>query len=499
MPIAPTTAGQLKGFVDHNGVLAFTGVQYATAKRYERPQPVPSWSGVKPAQVYGPLPLIPEQTAIGADEFVWPHRYGIQAEDSMYLNLWTPSLSNSARRPVMIFIHGGSFNNGSAQEAIAYEGGNLAQYGDVVVITINHRLNVLGYLDLSSFGDAYKNTSNLGQFDLIAALQWVKANVANFGGDPANVTIFGQSGGCRKVQSLMHMPAAEGLFSKAIGHSSVYNPITKEQATRIAQLTVEKLGLTRATIDQIKTVDYRTLLAAGVAALTDAGREYNMSFSGWNVNIDNETLFADYPNFAKSIPYMQGTVFGEAANNNLSLIAQGINKNNWTTAETDSYLAKRFGNDGPAIKAEFTKLFPEKKPQDAFFYDNSRREATLNFLVDKARSGTAPVYNYLFAYEAPVNGGVIPFHCVELMYVFHNVGLRELTKATGGTAETFKMQDTVATAWLNFAKTGNPSQPGLEWKPFDAATKTGTMIFEGDPSPRFAALDDSNLLRLIGK
>ncbi|AEF85072.1 para-nitroBenzyl esterase (pnb carboxy-esterase)(intracellular esterase b) (pnbce) [Treponema primitia ZAS-2] len=495
MPIVKVSGGQLKGFVEGDGTLAFTGVRYAVAERFGKPQPVPAWQGIKPAQVYGPIPMVPEQTAVGYDEFVWPHRYYIQSEDCQYLNLWTQTLSSSAKKPVMIFIHGGSFNNGSAMEAVSYEGGNLSKFGDVVVITVNHRINVLGYLDLSSFGDAYKDTTNLGQLDLIAALQWVQENVAQFGGDPNNVTIFGQSGGCRKVQSLLHMPAAEGLFSKAIGHSSIYNPITQEQANRIGQLTVQKLGLTAATLDQIKTIDYRTLLAAGVYALGEAGKEYGISFSGWNVSIDNVTLLATYPEFAKSIPFIQGTVFSEAANNNLNLIAQGINKNTWTAAETDQYLAKRFGSDAAAVKAAFTGLFPEKKPQDAFFYDIGRRGPTLDYLVEKAQSGSAPVYNYLFAFEAPVNGGVLPFHCSELTYVFHNVNLREVTRATGGTVDVYKMQDVMAQAWINFARTGNPSQPGLEWKPFDPATKTGTLVF--DTNSRFAPLDDQNLRQIM--
>jgi para-nitrobenzyl esterase len=492
MPVARTKAGQLKGFVDHNGVLAFNGIQYAEVpERYARPLPVKPWTGVKPAQVYGPVSLIPERTAVSANEFAYPHRYGIQAETCQFLNVWTPALTG--QRPVMIYFHGGYFNTGSAQAAVAYEGGNLAQYGDVVVVTVNHRLNVLGYLNLTSFGDQYKDTANLGQYDLIAALQWVKENIANFGGDPGNVLIFGQSGGCRKVQYLMHMPDAQGLFHKAIGHSSVYNPISQAQADWIARLTVQNLGLTAETLDQIKTVNYRTLLAAGEKALTDAGREFGIGLGGWNATLDEKTHLSTYPEFAKSMPYMQGTVFSEIDNANHSLIAKGINKNDWTAAQTDQYIPKRFGSDAAAVKAEFVRLFPEKKTQDILFYDVGRRSAALEFLADKAKTGTAPVYNYLFTFEAPANGGVTASHSLELLYVFHNVGLREVTKATGGTADCCKVQDTVAAAWINFARNGSP---GGDWKPFDPNTKTGTMIF--DTNSRFAALDDANLRRLMG-
>jgi para-nitrobenzyl esterase len=270
--------------------------------------------------------------------------------------------------------------------------------------------------------------------------------------------------------------------------------MTKEQANRVGQLTAQKLGLTQATIGQIKTIDYRALLNAGLAAFADASKEFGTALA-WNVSIDDDVLLVDYPDWAKSTPYMQGTVFSEAANNNMNLIAQGINKNNWTPAEVDSYLAKRFGNDAEAIKTEFTGLFPEKKPQDAYFYDIGRRGPTLEYLVDKAKTGTAPVYNYLFTFEAPANGGITAFHCSELAYVFHNVSLREITKATGGTADCYKVQNAIARAWVNFATNGNPSQPGLEWKPFDPDTKTGTMIF--DTNSRFAPLDDQKLQQLI--
>ncbi|WP_052299746.1 carboxylesterase/lipase family protein [Treponema primitia] len=496
MPIVKVAGGQLKGFVEGDGTLAFTGIRYAVAERFGKPQPVPAWQGIKPAQVYGPNAKIPVQTAVGGDEFAWPHRYYIESEDCQYLNIWTQSLSSSADKPVMVFIHGGGFNNGSAIEAVAYEGGNLSKFGDVVVVTVNHRLNVLGYLDLSGFGDAYKETANLGQLDLVAALQWVKDNIAQFGGNPNNVTIFGQSGGSQKVQVLMHMPAAKGLFVRAIGHSGAYTILTKQQADRVGQLTVQKLGLTQATIDQIKTIDYNTLLAAGVAALADAGKELNVSLS-WRAVADNNVVQDNYPDWANTMPFMQGSVFSEITNHNLPLIDQGIYKNDWTTAETDSYLTKRFGSDAAAIKDEFTKLFPEKKPQDVFFYDIGRfRRPSQDHLADKAKTATAPVYTYLFVFEAPANGGITAFHCSELIYVFHNVGLREITKATGGTADVYKMQDIMAQAWVNFATNGNPSQPGLDWKPYDPIARTGTMIF--DANSRFVPFNDSKLQELMG-
>jgi para-nitrobenzyl esterase len=264
----------------------------------------------------------------------------------------------------------------------------------------------------------------------------------------------------------------------------------------VGQLTVQKLGLTAATIDQIKTVDYRTLLAAAESARADASRELGLGImsNSWRSVLDGRVVVADYPDWANGVGYMAGTVFSEPSNNNLRMIAQGINKNNWTPAEVDRYLGERFGGNAAEVKAEFTKLFPDKKPQDAYFY-YGLRSRTMNALALKAATATTPVYSYLFAYEAPANGGITAFHCAELIYVFHNVSLREITKATGGTAEVYKMQDVVANAWLNYARTGNPSQPGLEWKPFDPGTETGTMVF--DVNSRFVPLDDKNLEQLM--
>jgi para-nitrobenzyl esterase len=503
IPIATTTAGQLKGFVEQDGTLAFLGIQYAVAERFGKPQPAPAWQGVKLAQVYSLVPMIPEQTGgavssrRSAIEFAWPLRRSVQNEDCLYLNVWTQSLSSSAKKPVLFFIHGGGLTSGSSMESVAYEGGNLSKYGDVVVVTVNHRLNVLGYLDLSSFGDEYKESAGLGMLDLVAALQWTHDNIAQFGGDPNNVTIFGQSGGSNKVQTLLHMPSAEGLITRGIGQSSgVFSFHTKEQANRVGQLTVQKLGLTAATINQIKTIDYRTLQAASASALADAGKEFGESATWtWRPVIDNNVVMADYPDWANGVSYMAGQVLSEPGYDNLNLIAQGINKNDWTSAEVEQNLTDRFGSNAAAVKAEFTGFFPDRKPQDALFYAMSFRPLIKGALVAKAKNGTAPVYNYVFAYEAPANGGILPFHCVELAYVFHNVSLREITKATGGTVEVYKMQDMVANAWLNYARTGNPSQPGLEWKPFDPVTETGTMVF--DVNSRFISMDDKNLEQLM--
>ena len=221
--VTNTDAGKVRGYV-HNSIFTYKGIPYAEAKRFESPQKPKPWTGVRSSMTYGPVaPLMdPTTTVTDEPEFVFNHSWGFTNEDCMRLNVWTPSISDGKKRPVLFWIHGGGFTAGSSQELPSYDGENLAKKGDVVVVSINHRLNILGYLDLSAYGDKYKQSANLSVLDMKVALEWVKNNVANFGGDPNNVTIFGQSGGGAKVNTLMAMPSAKGLFHKAVNQSGAF-------------------------------------------------------------------------------------------------------------------------------------------------------------------------------------------------------------------------------------------------------------------------------------
>lgn len=469
-PIAQTTCGQVKGYMDE-GTYAFLGIPYATAERFQEPQPVEPWEGVRSAQTYGTICPIPDQTSVGADEYVWPHRYWIQNEDCMNLNVWTQSLDTEAKKPVLVFFHGGGYTNGSSIESAAYEGKNLSAYGDVVVVTVNHRLNVLGFLDLTAYGDKYAGSFNLGIKDLVASLQWVHDNIAYFGGDAGNVTIFGQSGGGGKVTTLMRTPAAEGLFHRAICQSGLFSGSAKEDVQAYAPAILEKLGIDEANIDELKTIDYHTLITAA----TEAG-------ASWGPENDGEYILEDYCDWAADIPFMASTVFAEF---NYNFTFDGPNKNDWTEEETMTYLTEKFGDKAEAIAEEFAKVFPDRPLADAYFYDANLAWAPISragveaILDHKLETATAPVYEYLFDFEAPVNGGVLAFHCSDLIYVFHNVDIPVVSRATGGGEDAHKVQDTVADAILAFAKTGDPSTESLEWKPYTTEEKN-IMWFKAD-------------------
>lgn len=478
-PMVQVRAGKLRGFRD-GPTLTFLGVPYAQAERFGMPQPVTPWADIKGAQTFGPVCPIPQQISVGIDDFVFPHRYWVENENCQVLNVWTQTLTPAVRKPVMVWMHGGGFTNGSAMESYAYDGKSLSEFGDVVVVSVNHRLNIIGTLDLSAYGAAYADSRNTGMADLVAALQWVHDNIEIFGGDPSNVTIFGQSGGGGKVTRLMHMPAAQGLFHKVICQSSSLvdyrgtdpaKTIQDQQA--VAAETLANLKLTGADIDKLKTVPYRDLLAAGTAALKTVGNRLGRNM-GWDPVADDRNVMRELCDWAHAIPYVAGNVLSEFNSNLRDINAQ---KNDWSASEVDQRLSTTLGARKDDAVAEFQKLQPRKKIQDVLFTDNRFRRSTKIMLAQKLEKATAPVYSYLFNYEYPVNGGVTPFHTAEIAFAFHALGEPHIRIATGGAAAGLALQELVSTAWLNFARTGNPSQPALAWQPYSVAGRE-TMVFD---------------------
>src|ERR1700722_14621497 len=368
-PIVQVTGGKLRGFRDGK-TSTFLGIPYAEAERFEMPKAVKPWDGVKSAQAWGPVCPIPEQTRPGSDEFVFPHRYWVQNEAGQVLNIWTQNASAKVKKPVMVWMHGGGFTNGSSMESYAYDGKNLSEFGDVVVVSLNHRLNIIGTLDLSAYGAQYENSRYTGMADLVAALQWVQQNIAQFGGDPGNVTIFGQSGGGSKVTRLMHMPVAKGLFHKAIAESGGgLNYRTVETATAIgrqqaiAAATLKQLGLDGSQIDKLKKVPYKDLIIAGTAgtrAVAQASGGPGGGGGGWDVIADDKYVMRELCDWAGTIPLMAGTVFSEMQG---TLVRGDGRKNEWTQAEIDENLTKAYGEKKAQVVAEFQKAFPRKKVQ----------------------------------------------------------------------------------------------------------------------------------------
>ena len=227
--VTNTESGKVRGYI-HDGTYIYKGIPYARAERFEAPSKPEAWEDVRSSTMYGPVaPLMNPTTSVSDEpEFVFDHDWGYPNEDCLRVNVWTPSIDDGKKRPVLFWIHGGGFSAGSSQELPSTDGENLSKRGDVVVVSINHRLNILGFLDLSAYGEKYKHSANSSVLDMAAALEWVNKNIENFGGDPNNVTIYGQSGGGAKVNTLMGMPRAKGLFHKAINQSGAWRRRTQQ-------------------------------------------------------------------------------------------------------------------------------------------------------------------------------------------------------------------------------------------------------------------------------
>ena len=495
-PVVEIKGGKLRGLREGK-TLSFLGVQYAEAERFGQPKPVKPWNGVKNAQVWGPVCPSPEQTTVSGDELVFPHRYWPANDNCQVLNVWTQSLSPATKKPVMVWMHGGGFTNGSSMEGYAYDGRSLSEFGDVVVVSINHRLNILGTLDLSAYGKQYAASRQTGMNDLIAALQWVQENISSFGGDPTNVMIFGQSGGGGKVVRLMHMPEAKGLFHRVSAQSGGNNNYRgrdvaadiKAQQT-VAAHVLKQLNLTGSDIDKLQKVPYVDLIRAGTAALRSASQELGANVGGWNPIADDEYVMREFCDWADNIPLIAGSVFSEFAGN----LQSGLDKNAWTPQEIDEHLTKAFGDKKDAVVAEFKKAFPHKKVQDVVYYAGTSRPGVKNLLNRKLEKAKAPVYNYVFAWEYPINGGITSFHCSELAFCFHALGVPQIKTATGGGAAALALEDKVSRAWVNFARTGNPNQPSLAWKPY---TKEDPQAMVWDNTSASVALNDEKLVSLL--
>lgn len=500
--VVKTKAGSLVG-AREKGIYRFLGVPYARAERFMPPTEVAPWNGLRPAVTPGENCFIPAMKTVAGDELFNPHRYMPMSENCQFVNIWTPGISDGKKRPVMVWIHGGGFTNGSGIELTSYDGQNLSKKGDVVVVTLNHRLNVLGFLDLSAYGEKYKNSGNASLEDLVASLKWVHENITAFGGDPGNVTIFGQSGGGYKVRALMGTPAAKGLFHKAIVMSGSRLASVTDQASsrKVAELTLANLGLKGDQVDQLAKVDYYTLLAAAEKALRDAPAQ-GAKDARWAPVLDGQYVPENpvgerWTALARDIPMLIGNTLNEfetVINNSVTdLVAD--NKNTWSEEKSKSRLKQRFGDKADAVAQEFRAAYPEKKLADAFFIDLRFRPGAIRDLDLKARQNGAPVYSYMFTYESPVLDGIaMAWHCADIPYVFNNVSL--VSTATGAGTEAIALGNKTSEAWINFARTGKPHAAGLPKWPAYTEQHGHTMVF--DVKPRVAEHLDRKLIQAAG-
>jgi len=301
LAIAETATGKVRGYV-REGICTYKGIPYGEVGEHGRFQPARKpapWKAVRSSMHYGRVcPRGPRGTW-DEDEESWLFCYddGVQGENCLRLNIWTPGINDNKKRPVMVWLHGGGFVTGSSQELAAYDGERLSRRGYVVMISLNHRLGPLGFLDLSAYGEAYESSAHIGMLDIVMALEWVRENISNFGGDPGNVTIFGQSGGGGKVGALMAMPAAEGLFHRAIVQSgSFLRALVPERSAILTRALLDELSLSPSQIDQLQTLPVQKLIAAADSALLKTHPHAPLVWSrvadmlGWGPVVDGKIL-----------------------------------------------------------------------------------------------------------------------------------------------------------------------------------------------------------------
>lgn len=500
--------GQIAGYSE-NGVYIYKGIPYAKASRFMAPEKPDAWEGTRSCRNYGPTCPQDKRQGWQNDEIAFAFNWddGYPGEDCLRANVWTPAkTADGRRRPVMVWLHGGGFSAGSGQELPGYDGANLARKGDVVVVTVNHRLNVLGFLDLSDFGEEYASSGNAGLLDLVAALEWVRDNAEAFGGDPANVTIFGQSGGGGKVSTLCATPAAKGLFHKAIVQSgSTLSTMTADMSRRIGRETVRQLGLEND-IKKIADVPYEQLLAAGNAAVAavrkqaeaeaEGGTDRAFIF-GWAPTVDGKVLprqpFADgAPEQSRDIPMMIGTTRCEFS---ATTYVPMLRNADMTMAR--GFVTNVYGSgSADKIISAYAKAYPGYQPKDLIDLDTRFRPNAVRQADIKARQGGAPVYMYLFTWESPVLDGILrSTHCMEIPFVFNNARIH--ASMTGGGAEADRLADRMSDAWLAFARTGNPNTPSLPEWPVYTADGRATMFFDNECSVR--GNHDRELLDIVSE
>jgi len=487
-----TSAGKIRGLLLNNKVHAFKGVPYgestAGARRFLPPVKVQPWTGVRDAFELGhrsPLvdsTLVPEWTPLNIREPM--------GEDCLNLNVWTPAIG-AGKRPVMVWLHGGGYATGSPG-MIPYDGANLAAKHDVVLVSITHRLNAFGFLYLAEIGgEKFAGASNAGMKDIIAGLEWIRDNVASFGGDPGNVTIFGQSGGAGKVSTLLGMPAARGLFHRAIAQSgSAVTSMPSNVATRNAEAYIERLGLKSNQLDELQKLPVEQLLSAlGSRPSTGSGRADGGRGAGPGAFaaapvVDGTSLPRDAftptaTQISANVPLMIGSTETE--------VTWNINTD-YTVPADDAALRARVkrtlqsADDAQIDKliATYRKGRPKASNLDlALIIETDAspfRSGTDTEAERKAALGRAPVYVYRFQWYSPVSGGRLrAMHCMDIPFVFDNVDLAQ--SVVGDGRDRYALADRMSASWVAFARNGNPNNALVpKWEPF-TADQRATMIF----------------------
>ncbi|MCC8555084.1 carboxylesterase/lipase family protein [Xanthomonas hortorum] len=468
-PLAHVRGGALRGYRDQ-GICVFKGIPYGgdtAARRFQAPVPETPWQGVRDASAFGaaaPQPKASEPTS----------------EECLFLNVWTPGLRDGGKRPILFYIHGGGYTTGSGSDPL-YDGVRLCKRGDVVVITVNHRLNLFGYLSLAQLGDtSFADSGNAGQLDLIQALQWVRQHAAEFGGDAGNVTVFGQSGGGAKIATLMAMPAARGLFHRAWTMSGQQVTVAGPRAaTQRAQLLLDALKLAPGALARIRTLTVEQLLAA--AQVRDPSRVENSALYFGPVldarNVPVHPFWPTAPLQSAKIPLVIGNTRDETR------AFLGNDAKNFALSwdelparlETQQYVDLL----PQVVIAEYRRLYPQYSPSDVFFAATTAGRSWRGAVEEaeaRARQG-APTWVYQLDWGSPLDGGKFgAFHTLDIPLVFDTTA--QPGSRTGDGADAQRMAAQMSEALLAFARSGDPNHRGLpRWRQYSLQRRE-TLLFD---------------------
>lgn len=487
--VVSLSKGKLLGYY-YDDVYAFKGIEYARAERFLMPEETQPWSGIKDALNDGYVcPLMWKDTFEG--DIMSPHRFWLQGENCQNLNLWTPSLDPDAKLPVLVWLHGGGFFSGSAVEQLAYDGQSLSKKGQAVIIAVNHRLNVLGYLDLRGFGEKFDRSVNAGNIDLIAALRWIQENIRNFGGDPDNVTIFGQSGGGGKVITLMQMPGAYGLFHKAIVMSGTLGEVMTDPQMDMRptiRRMLEILSVKESEIDKLSHIKYNSIAFAYLKAYDETVHKPGLPYFGPVMNEDyiGDPMKVGFSAFAKKVPVLIGSVIAEFPRAKIDRKA------------TDDCLAQKLiceklgENEGKALTRAFRKAYPDRPLSDVFYVDSGAfRYWIKQWIKKRTEQKACATYSYLFAPEFSVFGGTLAWHCSDIPFFFNNIDKVPVCHIHGVSD---RLQAQMSDAFISFARTGVPESPLLPKWPACTYNDETTMIF--DENCRVGHNFDDELIQL---